>query len=142
MSPPRRTPDPSERHRLTVVSGLAALSLDAMASVAYGPEAIVLVLAAAGGAGLGLTLPVTLAIAVLLAVLVCSYRQVIAAFPEGGGSYGVARAHLGRRPALVAAEGRVNALVPMFAIGVFVGTLGSACQDLRRRGPGRAAGLA
>ena len=53
----------------------------------------------AGGAGLGFTLPVTLAIAGLLAVLVASYRQVIAAFPDGGGSYGVAKPHLGRRTA-------------------------------------------
>lgn len=50
-----------------------------------------LVLAVAGGAGLGFTLPVTLAIAALLAVLVASYRQVIAAFPSGGGAYAVAR---------------------------------------------------
>ncbi|MGW3352992.1 hypothetical protein ACWDA3_57710 [Nonomuraea rubra] len=50
-----------------------------MASVAYGPEAIVLVLALAGGAGLGFTIPVTLTIAALLAVLTFSYRQVIAA---------------------------------------------------------------
>jgi CheY-like chemotaxis protein len=84
-------PDTGERHRLTAVTGLAALSLDAMASVAYGPEAIVLVLAAAGAHGLGFTLPVTLAIAGLLAVLVASCRQVIAAFPDGGGSYAVAR---------------------------------------------------
>ncbi|MGV2922239.1 amino acid permease, partial [Streptomyces alfalfae] len=89
-------PDPGARHRLTAVTGLAALSLDAMASVAYGPEAVVLVLAAAGVHGLGFTLPVTLAIAGLLAVLVASYRQVIAAFPDGGGSYAVAKAHLGR----------------------------------------------
>jgi hypothetical protein len=50
-----------------------------MASVAYEPEPIVLVLAAAGAHGLGFTLPVTLAIAALPAVLVASYRQVIAA---------------------------------------------------------------
>lgn len=78
---PRPEPSRDERHRLTVVGGLAALSLDAMASVAYGPEAIVLVLALAGGAGLGFTLPVTLSIAALLVVLTVSYRQVIAAFP-------------------------------------------------------------
>ncbi|MEU7605312.1 amino acid permease, partial [Streptomyces sp. NPDC041003] len=75
-----------DRHKLTALQGLAALSLDAMASVAYGPESIVLVLAAAGAYGMGFTLPVTLAIAALLAVLVASYRQVIAAFPDGGGS--------------------------------------------------------
>ena len=87
--------DPEERHRLTTLSGLAALSLDALSSVAYGPEAIVIVLVAAGSAGLAYTLPVTWAIALLLAVLVFSYRQVIAAFPGGGGAYAVAGAHLG-----------------------------------------------
>jgi hypothetical protein len=64
--------DDADRHRLTTLSGLAALSLDALSSVAYGPEAIVLVLVAAGTAGLAYTLPVTLAIVVLLSVLVIS----------------------------------------------------------------------
>ncbi|MFF8956111.1 APC family permease [Streptomyces sp. NPDC014894] len=113
--------DPGERHRLTTLQGLAALSLDAMASVAYGPEAIVLVLAAAGGVGLGHTLPVTLAIAVLLAVLVASYRQVIAAFPDGGGSYAVARAHLGRRTGLVAAASLILDYVLNVAVSVTAG---------------------
>ena len=75
--------DREERHRLTAFEGLAALSLDALSSVAYGPQAIVIVLAAAGALGLGYTLPVTIAIVVLLAVLVFSYRQVIEAFPRG-----------------------------------------------------------
>ncbi|WP_416966696.1 APC family permease [Streptomyces sp. 4F14] len=114
-------PDTGERHRLTAVTGLAALSLDAMASVAYGPEAIVLVLAAAGADGLGFTLPVTLAIAALLAVLVASYRQVIAAFPDGGGSYAVARAHLGARTGLVAAASLVLDYVLNVAVAVTAG---------------------
>ncbi|MGA5361367.1 APC family permease [Streptomyces purpurascens] len=114
-------PDTGERHRLTAVTGLAALSLDAMASVAYGPEAIVLVLAAAGAHGLGFTLPVTLAIAGLLAVLVASYRQVIAAFPDGGGSYAVAKAHLGARTSLVAAASLVLDYVLNVAVAVTAG---------------------
>ncbi|MFD4510815.1 APC family permease [Streptomyces sp. NPDC058457] len=114
-------PDTGERHRLTAVTGLAALSLDAMASVAYGPEAIVLVLAAAGAHGLGYTLPVTLAIAALLAVLVASYRQVIAAFPDGGGSYAVARTHLGARTGLVAAASLVLDYVLNVAVAVTAG---------------------
>lgn len=114
-------PDTGARHQLTALTGLAALSLDAMASVAYGPEAIVLVLAAAGGHGLGFTLPVTLAIAFLLAVLVASYRQVIAAFPDGGGSYAVARAHLGRRTSLVAAASLVLDYVLNVAVAVTAG---------------------
>ncbi|MFD7966293.1 APC family permease [Streptomyces zaomyceticus] len=110
-----------ERHKLTALQGLAALSLDAMASVAYGPEAIVLVLAVAGAYGMGFTLPVTLAIAVLLAVLVASYRQVIAAFPDGGGSYAVARRHLGRRTGLVAAGSLVLDYVLNVAVSVTAG---------------------
>lgn len=92
-----------------------------MASVAYGPEAIVLVLAAAGAHGLGFTLPVTLAIAGLLAVLVASYRQVIAAFPDGGGSYAVAKAHLGARTSLVAAASLVLDYVLNVAVAVTAG---------------------
>ncbi|MGV9707153.1 APC family permease [Streptomyces sp. NPDC003483] len=114
-------PDGGERHRLTALTGLSALSLDAMASVAYGPEAVVLVLAAAGAHGLGFTVPVTLAIAALLAVLVASYRQVIAAFPDGGGSYAVARAHLGARTSLVAAASLVLDYVLNVAVAVTAG---------------------
>ncbi len=119
-APPREEPS-GERHRLSVTGGLAALSLDAMASVAYGPEAIVIVLAAGGGAALGYTLPVTLAIAGLLGVLTLSYRQVIAAFPQGGGAYGVARAYLGRRASLVAAASLVVDYVLNVAVSIAAG---------------------
>jgi len=120
----RRAPErqvPAERDRLSVLGGLAALSLDAMASVAYGPEAIVIVLAAGGGAALGYTLPVTLAIAALLGVLTLSYRQVIAAFPQGGGAYGVARTYLGRRASLVAAASLVVDYVLNVAVSIAAG---------------------
>ncbi|MFB9836249.1 APC family permease [Actinoallomurus acaciae] len=110
-----------ERHRLSVPGGLAALSLDAMASVAYGPEAIVIVLAAGGGAALGYTVPVTLAIAALLGVLTLSYRQVIAAFPQGGGAYGVAKTYLGRRAALVAGASLVVDYVLNVAVSIAAG---------------------
>ncbi|MFI5666087.1 APC family permease [Streptomyces sp. NPDC051704] len=109
------------RHKLTALQGLSALSLDAMASVAYGPESVVLVLAAAGAYGMGFTLPVTLAIAALLAVLVASYRQVIAAFPDGGGSYAVAKRHLGRRTGLVAAASLILDYVLNVAVSVTAG---------------------
>jgi amino acid transporter len=110
-----------ESHRLTALEGLAALSLDALSSVAYGPEAIVLVLIAAGAGGLSYTLPVTLAIVVLLAVLVISYRQVIEAFPGGGGAYAVARTHLGITPSLVAAASLVVDYILNAAVGVSAG---------------------
>lgn len=128
-SPARKDDD---RHRLSVAGGLAALSLDAMASVAYGPEAIVIVAAVAGGAGLRLTLPITLAIAGLLLVLTMSYRQVIAAFPEGGGAYGVSKAYLGRRAALVAGASLVIDYILNVAVSVAAGVaaLTSAVPDL------------
>lgn len=119
----RGRPDQShtERDRLTVPQGLAALSLDALASVAYGPEAIVVVLAVAGSHGLGFTLPVTLAIVVLLAALTFSYRQVIAAFPNGGGAYAVSGRHLGRRVSLVAAASLIIDYVLNVAVSVSAG---------------------
>jgi len=123
-SDPKRRPDAAARddkHRLTALEGLAALSLDALSSVAYGPEAIVVVMVAAGTTGLSYTLPVTAAIVVLLVVLVISYRQVIAAFPAGGGAYAVAGRHLGTRPSLIAAASLIVDYVLNAAVGVSAG---------------------
>jgi len=117
----RTREDAEDRHRLTAFEGLAALSLDALSSVAYGPQAIVIVVAAAGTVGLGYTLPVTIAIVVLLAVLVFSYRQVIEAFPTGGGAYAVAKRHLGRQPSLVAAASLIVDYILNAAVGVSAG---------------------
>jgi amino acid transporter len=110
-----------ERHRLTAPTGLAALGLDALASVAYGPEAIVVALAVAGSAGIGFTLPVTLVIVGLLFILVACYRQIIRAYPDGGGSYSVARRNLGQRAGLVAAASLVVDYVLNVAVSVAVG---------------------
>jgi amino acid transporter len=114
-------PDDEDRHRLTALEGLAALSLDALSSVAYGPQAILIVLATAGVAALHYALPVTIAIVVLLTVLVISYRQVIEAFPSGGGAYAVAKAHLGVKPSLIAAASLVVDYVLNAAVGVSAG---------------------
>jgi amino acid transporter len=110
-----------ESERLTALGGLAALSLDALSSVAYGPEAILVVLVAAGTAGLRYSLPVTGAIVVLLVALVISYRQVIEAFPNGGGAYAVSQRHLGRVPSLVAAASLIVDYVLNAAVGVSAG---------------------
>jgi amino acid transporter len=119
--PPAAHGEGEDAHRLTALEGLAALSLDALSSVAYGPEAIVIVMAAAGAAGLNYTLPITLAIVVLLAVLVISYRQVIAAFPGGGGAYAVAGRHLGKQASLVAAASLTVDYILNAAVGVSAG---------------------
>lgn len=113
--------DDDERHRLTALEGLAALSLDALSSVAYGPEAILIVLVAAGAAGLRYSLPITIAIVVLLAVLVISYRQVIEAFPRGGGAYAVAKRHLGTGASLLAAASLIVDYILNAAVGVSAG---------------------
>lgn len=110
-----------ERSRLTALTGTVALGLDALASVAYGPEAIVVVLAAAGSAGVGATLPVTAVIVVLLLVLVACYRQVIAAYPDGGGAYTVARENLGVRAGLVAAASLIVDYVLNVAVSIAAG---------------------
>src|SRR5271165_4496283 len=117
----RSAVDHEEQHRLTAVQGLAALSLDALSSVAYGPEAILVVLVAAGAAALHYALPITGAIVVLLTALVVSYRQVIAAFPNGGGAYAVSKAHLGTQASLVAAASLIVDYVLNAAVGVSAG---------------------
>src|SRR5580658_11258676 len=120
-------PGEGTKDHLTSFEGLAALSLDALSSVAYGPEAIVLVLAAAGTSALGLTLPVTLTIAGLLAVLVVSYCQVIAVHPGGGGAYAVGKKDLGATVSLLAAASLVVDYVLTVAVSLAAGaaSLGS-----------------
>ncbi len=121
-----------EGHDLGVPAGLAALSLDALSSVAYGPEAMMLVLIAAGTAALRWTLPLTLVITGMLAILVLSYAQVIAAHPEGGGAYAVAKANLGRWPSLLAAASLVVDYVLTVAVSLAAGaaSLGSIFPSL------------
>jgi len=88
--------------RLSNPVALAVFSSDALSSVAYATQEILLVLALAGTAFLQLTLPVAGAIGILLVVVVLSYRQTIKAYPSGGGAYIVAKENLGTIPGLVA----------------------------------------
>lgn len=121
-----------EGHDLGLIGGLAALSLDALSSVAYGPEAMVLVLVAGGATALRLTVPITLVITGMLVLLVVSYRQVIAAHPDGGGAYAVAKANLGRWPSLLAAAAVFVDYVLTVAVSLAAGaaSLGSVFPAL------------
>ena len=93
---PRRSGKHTDQgHELDVPRGLAALSLDALSSVAYGPEQVMLVLVLAGAGALHYTLPIMLVITGMLVLLVISYTQVIIAHPDGGGAYAVSKANLG-----------------------------------------------
>ncbi len=131
-SGPRRGKHSEKGHELGVARGLAALSLDALSSVAYGPEAMVVVLTVAGVAALKWVVPLTFVIVGLLALLVLSYTQVIAAHPEGGGSYAVGKAELGRPAALLAAASLVVDYVLTVAVSLAAGaaSLGSAFPAL------------
>ena len=113
-------------------TGLAALSLDALSSVAYGPEAMILVLIMAGTGALRFTLPLTLVIVAMLVLLVISYTQVIEAHPDGGGAYAVAKLNLGRLPALLAAASLVIDYVLTVAVSLAAGaaSLGSVFPGL------------
>ncbi|MDL1882015.1 amino acid permease, partial [Gammaproteobacteria bacterium PRO2] len=100
------SPLPSEQTgetRLDKVRALASLSPDALASIAYANQEIFLGLVVAGAAGLAHSIDLALVITGLLALLTLSYRQTIAAYPSGGGSYTVARENLGELAGLVAA---------------------------------------
>jgi amino acid transporter len=119
-------------HDLGVVTGLSALSLDALSSVAYGPEAMIVVLVAAGASALRWTVPVTLVIVGMLALLVVSYSQVIFAYPDGGGAYAVAKRNLGRWVAMLAAGSLVVDYVLTVAVSLAAGaaSLGSVFPGL------------
>jgi len=90
-------------HRLSKVQALAVFSSDALSSVAYATEEILLVLVLAGTGALQLSLPIALAIAALLAIVGSSYYQTIHGYPSGGGAYIVAYDNLGKAPGLIAA---------------------------------------
>jgi amino acid transporter len=100
------TPLETERfqeERLRVPIALAVFSSDALSSVAYATEEILLVLSIAGAAALDYSMPISAVIALLLFIVIISYRQTIHAYPEGGGSYIVARENLGTLWGLIAA---------------------------------------
>jgi amino acid transporter len=120
IGPPLRAREVS-KERITPVEGLPALSLNALTSVAYGPEAIIVVLAVAGASALHLVLPITITIVLLMAILVFSYRQVIDAYPNGGGAYAVSRANLGHRASLVAAAALVVDYTLTVAVSIAAG---------------------
>nr|MBP8950692.1 APC family permease [Promineifilum sp.] len=107
--------------RLDKVRALAALSPDALASVAYANQEIYLGLLVAGAAGLGRAFSLAVVISGLLALLTLSYRQTIAAYPSGGGSYTVARENLGDMPGLVAAAALLIDYVLNAAVSVTAG---------------------
>ena len=102
---------------------LAIFSSDALSSVAYGPEQILLVLSIPGLVAYGFLGPIALAILALLFIVTISYSQVAKVNPGGGGSYSVAIKNLGEIPALVAASALFADYTLTVAVSVSAGTV-------------------
>jgi amino acid transporter len=119
--------------RVGVGAGIPMLGLDALGSAAYGPEAALTLLIPLGAAGVFAIGPISTLIIILLAVVYFSYRQTIAAYPGGGGSYTVAHENLGTTPGLLAAAALMLDYVLVVAVGISagVGALVSAIPDLQ-----------
>jgi amino acid transporter len=113
--------------------GIPIFGLDALSSAAYGPEAAMTLLIPLGMAGVHFVLPITAAILALLTILYFSYRQTIAAYPNGGGSYTVAGENLGAVPGLLAGSALMVDYILEVAVGISagVGALVSALPKLQ-----------
>ncbi|MFP5247215.1 MAG: APC family permease, partial [Thermoanaerobaculia bacterium] len=122
----------AEEVKIGAVRGVPVLGLDALASAAYGPEAALAVLIPLGLLGLEAIRPITSVILVLLGILYLSYRQTIAAYPNGGGSYTVAKTNLGTGAGLCAAAALILDYILNAAVGISagVGALASAFPSL------------
>jgi len=107
--------------RLGAIPGLSIFASDNISSSAYATEEIMRVLALAGAATLSLTMSITIGIVIVLAIVVTSYRQTIAAYPNGGGSYIVASDNLGTLPGLTAAAALLTDYVLTVAVSVAAG---------------------
>jgi amino acid transporter len=107
--------------RLNKIQALAIFSSDALSSVAYATEEILLVLVVVGTGALSLSLPIAAAITVLLAIVVTSYYQTIHAYPSGGGAYVVAYDNLGVWPGLTAAAALLIDYVLTVAVSITAG---------------------
>jgi amino acid transporter len=119
--------------QIGVSSGIPIFGLDALSSAAYGPEAALTLLLPLGVAGVAYIVPVSASIIVLLAIVSLSYRQTIAAYPSGGGSYTVATENLGIYPGLLAAAALMLDYILVVAVGISagVGALVSAVPKLQ-----------
>jgi len=121
-----------EENKIGTLAGVPVLGLDALSSAAYGPEAALTLLLPLGAMGLGYVVPITGIIVTVLLIVYFSYRQTIGAYPNGGGSYTVAKDNLGQGPALFAGAALALDYVLNVAVGISagVGALVSAVPSL------------
>src|SRR5271167_266192 len=121
-----------EGERITPTQGIPTFGLDALSSAAYGPEAALTILLPLGLMGVRYIVPLTFAVIGLLVIVYFSYRQTIAAYPNGGGSYTVARENLGHGAGLLAGAALMIDYLLNVAVGISagIGALVSAVPSL------------
>ena len=108
--------------KLAKTKALAILSSDALSSVAYGPEQILIVLVTLGTVAFWYSIPIAIGVLILLAALILSYRQIIYAYPHGGGAYVVSKENLGVNPGLIAGGSLLVDYILTVAVSVSAGT--------------------
>src|SRR5271155_1643510 len=128
---PIRTSD-ERAEEIVPTQGIPIFGLDGLSSAAYGPEAALSLLIPLGLLGVRYIVPISAAIITLLVIVYFSYRQTIAAYPNGGGSYTVARFNLGAPAGLLAAAALLADYILTAAVGISagVGALISAVPSL------------
>jgi amino acid transporter len=121
-----------EGERITPTQGIPTFGLDALSSAAYGPEAALTILLPLGLLGVQYVVPLTFAVIALLVIVYFSYRQTIAAYPNGGGSYTVAKENLGHGAGLLAGAALMIDYLLNVAVGISagIGALVSAVPSL------------
>jgi amino acid transporter len=121
-----------DEQKIGALAGIAVLGLDALSSAAYGPEAALTLLLPLGALGLAQVIPITGIVIGVLLIVYFSYRQTISAYPNGGGSYTVAKENLGQGWALLAGAALALDYILNVAVGISagVGALVSAVPAL------------
>jgi amino acid transporter len=117
---PIKTSD-ERAEQIGALQGIPIFGLDGLSSAAYGPEAALSLLIPLGLLGVQYIVPISAAIITLLIIVYFSYRQTIAAYPSGGGSYTVARYNLGAYPSLLAAAALLTDYILTAAVGISAG---------------------
>jgi amino acid transporter len=110
-----------QQERIGPLAGVSVFGLDALSSAAYGPEAALTILIPLGVAGVHYGLDITIAVSVILIIVYFSYRQTIAAYPQGAGSYTVAKQNLGKHAGLWAAVALLVDYTLNVAVGISAG---------------------
>lgn len=101
---------------------LPVFASDALSSMAYATQEVLLVLSLAGAAALSLTVPIAVAVATLLAIVIVSYRQIVRAYPGGGGAYVVAFENLGFTAGLTVGAALLLDYILTVAVSITAGT--------------------